>query len=108
MASLSAENATGEVAFDVTCTTLDDLCQERGLTRANLVKIDVEGAELSVLRGMERILREMRPVIVLEMEPHLLESFGTSTDSLLAFLAAYDYRVAPLGGHCNYVCEPGA
>lgn len=108
MASLSADNATSGAAVDVPCTTLDKLCKERGLSCVSLVKIDVEGAELSVLRGMERILREMRPVIVLEMEPQLLEGFGTSPDSLLAFLVAHDYRVAALGGHSNYVCRPGA
>lgn len=107
MASLSPDNATGGAAVDVPCTTLDDLGKDRGITRVTLVKIDVEGAELSVLRGMERILREMRPVIVLEMEPHLLEGFGTSPDSLRMFLAAHGYHVAPLGGHSNYVCRPG-
>jgi FkbM family methyltransferase len=106
MASLSAANATSGAAVDVACTTLDDLCQERGLPRAHLVKIDVEGAELSVLRGMERILREVRPVIVLELEPHLLEGFGATTASILTLLAGYDYRVSPLGGHSNYVCRP--
>lgn len=107
MASLSAANATGGIEVDVACSTLDDLCAERGVTRAHLIKIDVEGAELSVLRGMDRILREMRPIIVLELESRLLSAFGASTEVILALLAAYDYRVAPLGGHSNYVCRPG-
>ena len=106
MASLSSENATSGVAVDVSCTPLDDLCLQRGLERVNLVKIDVEGAELSVLRGMSRLLRRMRPVVVLEMEPRLLESFGTTRDSLVALLTEHDYRVTPLGGHSNYVCRP--
>jgi FkbM family methyltransferase len=108
MASLSAANATSGATVDVACTRLDDLCQERGVARVQLVKIDVEGAELSVLRGMERILREMRPVIVLELDPHLLAGFGATPDSILALLSACDYRVVPLGGHSNYVCRPGA
>jgi FkbM family methyltransferase len=107
MASLSAANATSGVAVEVACTTLDDLCRAHGLARAHLVKIDVEGAELLVLRGMERILREMRPVIVLELEPHLLSGFGESSASIVTLLNAYDYSVAPLGGHSNYVCRPG-
>jgi FkbM family methyltransferase len=106
MASLSSQNATSGVAVDVSCTPLDDVCLERGLERVSLVKIDVEGAEFSVLRGMSRLLREMRPVVVLEMEPRLLGSFGTTRDSIVALLAEHDYRVAPLGGHSNYVCHP--
>ena len=108
MASLSAVNAAAGAEVDVKCTTLDSLCQQHQLARVDLVKIDVEGAELSVLRGMERILRGMRPVIVLELEPRLLNSFGATRESVHAFFAEYEYRVSPLGGHSNYVCRPGS
>lgn len=42
-------------------TTLDDLVQHVGLQRVDLLKLDVEGAELSVLKGATRILEEHRP-----------------------------------------------
>ncbi|MEM3484215.1 MAG: FkbM family methyltransferase [Candidatus Methanomethyliaceae archaeon] len=35
-------------------------------SRLNFVKVDVEGAEALVLRGMRRLLRETRPVVVVE------------------------------------------
>lgn len=44
---------------------LDDL----DLPAPTLVKIDVEGAEGHVLRGMGRILREHRPVVLVELHP---------------------------------------
>src|SRR5216684_3187276 len=52
MASLYTGSAAGTVAVEVRCTTLDQLCVEHSLERVKLVKIDVEGAELSVLHGM--------------------------------------------------------
>jgi FkbM family methyltransferase len=104
-ASLYPGDVTGDVAVEVPCTTLDHLCQERSLQRVKLVKIDVEGAELFVLRGMKRIMREMRPVIVLELHPHLLEAVGTPLHGVLAFLREFDYVLEPLGGHSNYVCR---
>jgi FkbM family methyltransferase len=106
MASLSTANAGGGAAVEVPCTTLDGLCEEHGLASVNLVKIDVEGAELSVLRGMTRLMTSVRPVIVLELEPRLLESCGTPLHDVLAHLANCDYTVSPLGGHSNYVCRP--
>jgi FkbM family methyltransferase len=40
--------------------TLDDLSAELGLKRIDLLKIDTEGHELSVLRGAEKMIREGR------------------------------------------------
>jgi FkbM family methyltransferase len=106
MASLSTANATGGVSVEVPCTTLDQLCLKHGLARVNLVKIDVEGAEPSVLRGMKRLMTDIRPVIVLELEPQLLKGFGTSLQAVLTLLADFDYGLSPLEGHSNYVCRP--
>jgi FkbM family methyltransferase len=106
MASLYSGKASGAGTVEVPCTTLDHLCRERGLQRVKLVKIDVEGAELFVLRGMKGIMREMRPAIVIELHPHLLEDVGTPIDDVLTLLKDLDYDLEPMGGHSNYVCRP--
>lgn len=106
MASLYSKDSSGSVAVEVPCTTLDQLCQERGVRRVNLVKIDVEGAELFVLRGMKRVMREMRPSIVLELHPKLLEDVGTPFDTVVALLKEFQYVLEPLGGHANFLCRP--
>ena len=46
---------------------LDDVLRERGISHADVVKIDTEGAELFVLRGAERLLKAAdAPVILYE------------------------------------------
>jgi FkbM family methyltransferase len=40
--------------------TLDDYCADQGIERIDLLKLDVEGAELEALRGASRLLREKR------------------------------------------------
>lgn len=40
----------------VTCMRLDDYCEERGIERIDFLKVDVEGHELSVLRGASRLI----------------------------------------------------
>jgi len=51
--------------FSVKATSLDDYFPPG--ERIDLVKIDVEGAAREVLAGMRRILRESRPLIIIEV-----------------------------------------
>lgn len=48
---------------------IDELVDWRGVQRVDLVKIDVEMAELSVLEGMTRVVKEYRPDIICEVFP---------------------------------------
>lgn len=69
----------------VPALTLDGFCHRRGV-RATCVKIDVEGAELRVLRGAEAILRSSAEVFC-EVHPAQLEAAGGSEDEFVALAA---------------------
>jgi FkbM family methyltransferase len=58
----------------------------------DLLKIDVDGAEMSVLRGMSRILKEGKPDLLLEVHPTLLPLFGSTASEVCSFLHGLDYR----------------
>lgn len=51
--------------LSVECITLDDLLQR--FRPPDLIKLDIEGAELSALKGGEKILNTIRPSIYCEM-----------------------------------------
>jgi FkbM family methyltransferase len=51
---------------DMTFTTLDELAARLRLTRLDWVKIDMEGAELSVLQGGRETLERFRPRMLIE------------------------------------------
>ena len=51
----------------VPVTTLDGYCRESKIAKIDLLKIDVETHEPQVLRGADRVLREHRPLIFLEV-----------------------------------------
>jgi FkbM family methyltransferase len=53
---------------------------------ADLVKIDVEGAELDVLGGMTRLLRHAGIQLIVEWHPRLQEAAGYSAGALPEFL----------------------
>jgi FkbM family methyltransferase len=71
--------------------TLDTFCSEMRL-RPNLVKIDVEGAELLVLRGAGKLLSESCPTIILAVHPHWLPA-GQSTQQIFESLTEDGYRM---------------
>lgn len=85
----------------VTVDTLDDYCRRRGIERIDVVKMDVEGAELEVLKGGERSLDDLRPVILCEVADKRTAPWGYRAWEICAFLAERDYdlyRVAEGGG----------
>jgi FkbM family methyltransferase len=59
-------NPTGRTE-DVEIGTLDDYVAGRRIPRVDIVKIDVEGHELAVLQGMERLLVHGAPLVLLEV-----------------------------------------
>lgn len=79
----------------VPVVTLDDYFDEQ--VRISAMKIDVEGAELHVLRGAERILRDHRPLIVVECEERHHASGGVN--ELFSYLVALGYRGSFINGN---------
>ncbi len=51
-------------------------------TRVDLIKIDVEGGELGVLRGAVDVLRRFRPIVVFEHGRGAAEYYGTTPDQV--------------------------
>jgi FkbM family methyltransferase len=73
--------------------TLDEVVSSLGLDRIDLLKIDIEGAELDVLRSARRVLRELRPVVICEYGMNTWPVFGATAESLLALLQECHYSV---------------
>jgi FkbM family methyltransferase len=83
----------GHLVQPIALARVDDLVPASA--SVDLVKIDVEGAELDVLRGMPRVLERDRPVIVMEINSTALRDHrGTEARDLMAHLFAHGYRAA--------------
>jgi FkbM family methyltransferase len=70
---------------------LDDLLPTGA--RVDMVKLDIEGAELLALQGMAGCLRRDRPDLVIEVTDAFLGGLGHSAAALADFLAAFGYRM---------------
>lgn len=71
--------------------SLDSILSERADRKVQLVKLDVDGFECDVLRGATAMLRDARPVFVMELAPYVLEERGTSLDELLSHFVPNGY-----------------
>ena len=71
--------------------SLDSILAELADRKVQLVKLDVDGFECDVLRGATVLLRDVRPVFVMELSPYVLEEHGTSLDQFLSFFVPNGY-----------------
>jgi FkbM family methyltransferase len=88
---------SGRRTVAVPCETIDGYCERHGL-RPGLIKIDVEGFELAVLRGARRTIRAGgdRLAVFMEIHPSVWGELGVSRDELVAELAAQGLTAEPL------------
>jgi FkbM family methyltransferase len=78
----------------VFATTLDRLAEEEGLSQIDILKLDVQGAELLVLAGAERLLRSRAiGLIATEMIFVDLYDHQALAHDVAAALARYGYRI---------------
>jgi len=57
----------GRGSLVVKARALDDVLEELRVEKVNWIKIDVEGAELEVLKGLQNTLRKYRPTVIAEI-----------------------------------------
>ncbi|MFZ5669659.1 MAG: FkbM family methyltransferase [Pseudomonadota bacterium] len=80
-------DATSETRLQVKISAIDGLVASGALPAPDLMKLDVEGAEMMVLQGARTVLSRNRPVIYAEIHSSALMVEAT------AFLSALGYTV---------------
>jgi FkbM family methyltransferase len=84
-------------SYQVEVSTVDAMLEDCGVERVDLVKIDVQGFEGHVLRGMkETIQRSENLILLTEFWPFGLRSAGTSPEDLLEEMEQADLRLYEL------------
>jgi FkbM family methyltransferase len=93
--SISTLGKTDYVTSIAKMVTLDSFLHEHSVDTVDFIKMDVEGAEMLVLKGAESLLkRENAPIWVIELNTETAKSFGhTPTDVLQTLVASQSYEL---------------
>jgi FkbM family methyltransferase len=91
--TIMSDRATDEKKFvEVNANTLDAILQSRGISEVNWIKIDVEGAELEVLKGSTDVLSKSKDTSIL-IEIHDLGNGKNLYEPIMDLLKNYDYKM---------------
>lgn len=85
-------------SLEVPVVRLDSYLATRGIDRVALIKIDAEGFELPILKGLEGFLTKSdhRPPIICEIAPRAYPLLRRGISELSAFMAKYGYTARDL------------
>jgi tRNA (mo5U34)-methyltransferase len=89
-------------ALRVPVRRLDDMLAELGVTEVDFLKMDVEGAELSLLQGAPKLLGNTpRPAILAEVQDIRTLPWGYLSRDIINYLALLNYKWFAIGldGH---------
>jgi FkbM family methyltransferase len=97
----SGHNTLGAFSYDtplavketVHTERLDAIVSEEGLRRVDVIKMDVESAEVRALRGATGILERFRPLLLIEFADSALGHQGGSSAQIWDFLERQRYRL---------------
>jgi FkbM family methyltransferase len=82
-------------SVEVDTWTLDTFLESKDWPTVDLVKVDVEGAEVDVLNGMTVLLEKMSEIqLIVEFNPALLESAGVESFAFIEKLTSTGLRIA--------------
>ena len=76
---------------------LDDFIAKKGIKRLDLLKCDIEGAELLMLRGAMDSIARFRPVIFLELLRKWSKVYGYHPNDVIGLLAGVGYQCFAMG-----------
>lgn len=98
----NGQNTLGEFGYrgveragdiEINLTTIDWLRAQGQMRRVDILKMDVEGAEMKVLIGARETLNLDKPVILMELFDAALRGQGTDAETVLQFLKERGFLV---------------
>ncbi|HEX8873846.1 MAG TPA: FkbM family methyltransferase [Nitrosospira sp.] len=120
-ASLYPASEARQVSESISLVRLDDYIRDKNLQRVDIIKIDIEGAEIRALNGARESLVRLRPLVLMELDLDNLSRANCSPKEVFDFWKSLDYKISIIrvtgetvpvnnpeefGPHQNLECRP--
>lgn len=92
LATLYQSELRGKLIQQINLDTLDNLSSELKLDRIDFIKVDIEGAELSMLKGAKDTIARFRPQVMVEMNDDTFKAAGYSKTDVIEFFEELRYK----------------
>jgi FkbM family methyltransferase len=99
MSSIFHHDAESGKTEKVNAISLDDYFSINKLNRVNLIKMDIEGAELFALKGMQSIISTYRPVVIMEICDDILQNTSYESIDIINYFNDLNYKQSFINEH---------
>ena len=98
MMELSSESKYDNKKIDVAAMTLDHYCQTTGINNIDILKVDVQGSELSVFRGATGMLQKEK-ISLIYCEVIFAETYKNQSRfaDTISYLNKFNYEIWDIG-----------
>lgn len=91
----SSKSPKGKI-FEVNAITLDKYCKSHKIPKIDLIKIDVEGAEMLVLLGAEEMLSKHKIIHILVELNTQSAQYGYNNSDVVELLKKHGYKISKI------------
>lgn len=94
----------------IDCIKGDDYLEGNQIEKINFIKIDVEGFEYEVFKGLSKTIRNSKPIIIFEFDYNYQHKLNDNPKIIFEFLSQFGYQFFSIDGYgnkaiCNWLKE---
>jgi FkbM family methyltransferase len=97
LGSLYSADSNQKPVQKISVTTLDEFVEKNKIDRIDLIKIDIEGAELPCLKGAKNSISRFNPLLIIEIQAATSHAAGYRPEEILSLLKEMNYFSQKIG-----------
>jgi FkbM family methyltransferase len=86
------DTESGEIE-KVKAISIDEYVEKMNIQRIDMMKIDIEGAEIFALKGMKNTIKRFKPIIIMELSEDVLRNIPVESKDVLDIMRSMNYVI---------------